>query len=148
MAPEDAESLFREKFRLHELTIHERDDWTLSVRPGQPVLGSLVLSTRSGALSFATLPPGSGAVMVDLMGQAETAAKELFGSVRINALCLMMADPLFHFHLLPRYGAELELAGKRWTDSGWPGPPTLADNQATDDDLAEIIRAYAAFPWQ
>jgi diadenosine tetraphosphate (Ap4A) HIT family hydrolase len=148
LAPDDAAALFREKFRLDDLTIHRTDDWTLSVRPGQPVLGSLVLSTRSGALSFATLPAGSGAVMVDLMGQAETAARQTFGAVRINALCLMMADPLFHFHLLPRYGDPVERDGKQWTDSGWPGPPTLADNQATEDDLAEIIRAYAAFPWQ
>ncbi|MGZ6978547.1 MAG: hypothetical protein ACXVJW_10595, partial [Acidimicrobiia bacterium] len=109
----------------------------------------LVLSTRHGALGFAALPPESGTSMLALMARAEAAAKSLFGAVRINALCLMMADPLHHFHLLPRYGDAPEFAGKAWPDSGWPGLPTLSDNQASDDsDLLEILRAYATVPWQ
>ena len=42
MAPDDARSQFREKFRVDELTVFESADWTVSVRPKQPVLGSLV----------------------------------------------------------------------------------------------------------
>ena len=71
----------------------------------------------------------------------------MFGAVRLNALCLMMQDPLFHFHLLPRYGAPMEFAGRTWTDSGWPGPPTLADNQAGDAELDALVGAYRAVDW-
>jgi hypothetical protein len=60
------------------------------------------------------------------------------------AVWVLLQDPLFHFHLLPRYGAPVEFAGRQWHDSGWPGPPTLGDDQAGDDRvLRELQRAYA-----
>ena len=127
--------------------MHESDDWTLSVRPKQPVLGSLVISTRHAALDFSQLPSGRGAAMLELMARAETAARDLFGAVRLNALCLMMQDPLFHFHLLPRYGEPIDFGGKSWTDSGWPGLPNLADSQESGDDLTEIAKLYASIDW-
>jgi diadenosine tetraphosphate (Ap4A) HIT family hydrolase len=145
---EDAQRRFREKFRLDELTVHEGDDWTLSVRPAQPVLGALVLATRHTALSFAQLRAESGAEMLRLTAGAEEAARAMFGCVRLNALCLMMQDPLFHLHLLPRYGEPVEFAGRTWRDAGWPGPPDLADNQAGDDrELPALVRAYADGEW-
>jgi diadenosine tetraphosphate (Ap4A) HIT family hydrolase len=145
----DAEAAFREKFRLDDLTIHENDDWTLSVRPKQPVLGALVISTRHGALDFAQLPAASGATMLTLIGRAEAAARDGFGAVRMNALCLMMQDPLFHFHLLPRYAAPLDLRGRQWADAGWPGPPDLTVSLTDDDaDLREVARRYAADTWR
>ena len=148
MAPEDVRGAFREKFRLDDLTVHESDDWTLSVRPGQPVLGSLVLSSRHLALDLSEVPPAAGGGLLGLLAQAETAARRHFGAVRLNVLCLMMQDPLVHFHLLPRYGAPIEFAGTSWADSGWPGPPNLADNQATEAGLTEILGVYAALEWQ
>ena len=69
MAPEDVRGAFREKFRLDDLTVHESDDWTLSVRPGQPVLGSLVLSSRHLAFDLSQVPRGAGAPMLELMAQ-------------------------------------------------------------------------------
>jgi diadenosine tetraphosphate (Ap4A) HIT family hydrolase len=147
LAPDDARSQFREKFRVDELTVFESADWTVSVRPKQPVLGSLVLSTRHAALDFSQLPDGCGAAMVELMARAETAARDLFDAVRVNALCLMMQDPLFHFHLLPRYREPIDFGGRSWTDSGWPGIPNLADNQERDDDLVEIAKLYASIDW-
>jgi diadenosine tetraphosphate (Ap4A) HIT family hydrolase len=144
----DAQAQFRAKFRLDELTVHETADWTLSVRPGQPVLGALVISSRHPALDFSQVPAGAGAEMLTLMGRAETTAKEQWGAVRLNALCLMMQDPLFHFHLLPRYREPVVFAGRTWADSGWPGPPNLADNQAQGDrQLEELRDAYRAVTW-
>ena len=148
MAPDDVRGAFREKFRLDDLTVHESDDWTLSVRPGQPVLGALVLSSRHLALDLSQVPPGSGAGLLEVMARAEAGAKARFGAVRLNVLCLMMQDPLVHFHLLPRYGASVDFAGVSWADSGWPGPPNLADNQAGDDQLREIRDVYASLVWQ
>jgi diadenosine tetraphosphate (Ap4A) HIT family hydrolase len=146
---DEARCRFREKFRLDELTVFESDDWALSVRPVQPVLGALVLSSRHAALDFSQLPPGRGASMVELMARAETAARTAFGAVRLNALCLMMQDPLFHFHLLPRYSEPVDFGDGSWFDSGWPGQPNLADSQASGDvQLLEILRTYASFEWQ
>jgi diadenosine tetraphosphate (Ap4A) HIT family hydrolase len=148
LAADDAAEQFREKFRLDELTVHESADWTVSVRPGQPVLGALVISTRHGATSFTDAQAADrGAAMLTLMARAEAAAQDRFGAVRLNALCLMMQDPLFHFHLLPRYGAPTEFARRSWTDSGWPGPPTLADNQAGPAELDALVAAYRAVDW-
>jgi diadenosine tetraphosphate (Ap4A) HIT family hydrolase len=149
LARDDARTQFRAKFRLDELAVCESDDWTLSIRPGQPVLGAMVLSSRHDALDFSQTRPGSGAEMLDLMARVEAAARDLFGAVRLNALCLMMQDPLFHFHLLPRYSEPVAFAGRTWADSGWPGLPNLADNQVErDDQLAEIQQAYARRAWQ
>lgn len=145
--PEDAVAEFRERFRLAELTVHEGVHWTMSVRPAQPVLGALVLSTRHGALDFSSLPPDAGPEMLHLIGVAERAAREQLGAVRVNALCLMMRDPLFHFHLLPRYGEAAQLGGRTWTDPGWPGPPALGEDQAAEGDLDELVRWYRALDW-
>ena len=149
MAPEDAASAFRAKFRVAELTVHETADWTLSVRPAQPVLGALVISTRHGALDFSQVPEASGAGLLRIIGQAETTARRELGAVRLNALCLMMQDPLFHLHLLPRYGDPVEFGGRAWIDRGWPGPPALGDTQASGDgELFEILRTYRAHDWR
>jgi len=138
-----AEAEFREKFRLDELTVLTDADWALSVRPGQPVVGALVVSTRHRALAFADLPASAGPSLVRMLGRAETAAKQTFAAVRINVLCLMMQDPLLHFHLLPRYDGPRDFAGRAWGDPGWPGPPTLAENQVQDDtDLRALVAAY------
>lgn len=143
MEPGEATELFRTAFRLDELTVHETADWTLSVRPGQPVIGSLVLSTRHGALSFSQVPAKARSSLLTLMGESEEAARSMFGAVRMNALCLMMKDPLFHFHLLPRYGAPVDFGGHGWSDSGWPGPPSLAADQALGDaDLLALRTSY------
>jgi diadenosine tetraphosphate (Ap4A) HIT family hydrolase len=148
LAPDDVRGAFREKFRLDDLTVHESDDWTLSVRPGQPVLGALVLSSRHPAVDLSQVPSAAGAGMLDLMARAERGARGQFGAVRLNVLCLMMQDPLVHFHLLPRYGAAVEFAGTAWADTGWPGPPNLADNQATGEQLTQVLAAYSALTWQ
>jgi diadenosine tetraphosphate (Ap4A) HIT family hydrolase len=148
LAPDDVRAQFDEKFRLGELTVHATNDWVLSVRPVQPVLGALVLSTRHLALDFSQVSPTAGNEMLRLLAQAEVAARELFGAIRLNLLCLMMQDPLFHFHLLPRYGAAVDFAGSTWVDTGWPGPPSLADSQASQaGQLGELVRVYAARRW-
>jgi diadenosine tetraphosphate (Ap4A) HIT family hydrolase len=145
--PDDAVAEFAQRFRLPELTVHEGVHWVMSVRPAQPVLGALVLSTRHRALDFSSVPADAGPEMLHLMGVAERTARERFGAVRVNALCLMMRDPLVHFHLLPRYGESAELAGRTRTDPGWPGPPALGEDQAGAGDLDELVRLYRGLDW-
>lgn len=117
---------FRETFLLDELTVQEGERWVLSTRPGQITLGSMVISHRAGALDFASLVPGDGQELTDWVASAEDAAKALYGAVRLNVVCLMMMDPVVHFHVLPRYAVPVERHGRTWTDDDWPGAPTFA----------------------
>ncbi|PWJ12945.1 HIT family protein [Jannaschia seohaensis] len=135
---------FAEKFRTAELHLAETQGWTLSLRPGQPMLGSMVLSVRSGTRDLALLTPEEAVGMGAGLGLAERLAREVFGAVRINVLCLMMQDPIVHFHILPRYDRPVSAAGRDWTDTDWPGPPQIAGDPAEDavlHALRDTLRA-------
>lgn len=116
---------FRKTFRLDELTLDSRGGWVLSLRPGQLVLGSMVLSLASGGQDLAALTAAEGAGLAEGLGRAERLARETLGAVRINALCLMMQDPVVHFHILPRYAGPVTRLGVTWQDADWPGPPVI-----------------------
>jgi diadenosine tetraphosphate (Ap4A) HIT family hydrolase len=136
---------FRETFRLDELTVVEGERWTLSVRPDQITLASMVISHRAGALDFASLRPGDGDGFTDLVAVAERAAKALYGAIRLNVICLMMKDPIVHFHVLPRYDAPVERHGRTWTDEDWPGAPTIAPAPTSDREqhaVRDDLRAH------
>lgn len=126
-AAQAAEDLaaFEAKFRVSELLVAEHEGWRLSVRPGQPTLGAMVLSVASGTRDLARLTPQEGVGLAAGLGLGERLAREVFGAVRINALCLMMQDPIVHFHLLPRYDGPVSAAGSTWHDADWPGPPQI-----------------------
>lgn len=130
---------FRQTFRLDELTVVQSDRWVLSVRPGQITLASMVISSSRGALSFAGLDAVDGADLVALTGRAETAAQEAFGAVRLNLVCLMMKDPIVHFHVLPRYDQAVQRYGQRWEDTDWPGPPTISAASTSDEVLHPLV---------
>jgi diadenosine tetraphosphate (Ap4A) HIT family hydrolase len=136
---------FRETFRLDELTVVEGERWMLSVRPDQITLGSMVISHRAGALDFATLQPGDGDGFTDLVAVAEGAAKSLYGAIRLNVICLMMKDPVVHFHVLPRYDTPVERHDRTWTDEDWPGAPTIASaptSQRQQHAVRDELRAH------
>lgn len=138
--------IFREKFRLDDLALVERDGWVLSLRPGQLTLGSMVLSVASGTQDLARLTPEQGAGLGACLGLAERLARAHLGAVRINALCLMMQDPVVHFHILPRFDAELERYGQHWQDRDWPGPPVVRPVHTAEPVLQAIyadLRAAA-----
>lgn len=116
---------FREKFRLDDLTLETRGGWVLSLRPAQLTLGSMVLSLASGGQDLAGLTAAEGAGLAEGLGRAERLAREGLGAERINALCLMMMDPVVHFHILPRYAAPVERHGVTWQDADYPGPPVI-----------------------
>jgi|SRR5690606_34595892 len=139
MKPSDALLQFEEKFHQRRLRIADSDTWTLSVRPGQITLGDMVLACRSGALSMAELSAeevrglGAGFALVERL------AKDVLGAQRVNYLCLMMQDPIVHFHILPRYPAPVTRYGRLWEDVDWPAPPTITPVR-TNDEVLERIR--------
>lgn len=134
---------FAAKFRLADLTIAETGGWTLSLRPAQITLGSMVLSVKSGARDLAALTASEAQGMAAGFGLAERAARSVYGAVRINILCLMMQDPFVHFHILPRYDAVVERHGTEWADADWPGPPVIRP-VATPPELLQALHAELA----
>lgn len=144
MSAQDQHAAFRDKFRVAELHLAETGGWDLSLRPGQLTLGAMVLSLRSGAMAFDTVTPAEGAGMAAGFALAERLAKGALGARRINVLCLMMQDPIVHFHVLPRYDAPVARFGRDWIDADWPGPPTVAPCTTPDAVLAEIASVLRA----
>ena len=130
---------FRANFRLDELTVAEHGDWIISVRPAQLTLGAMVVSTARGELDLASVTPESGADMTRAFATAERLAKDVYGAVRINLACLMMKDPIVHFHVLPRYDHAVERYGHTWQDADWPGPPVFGPAPTSDEVLEQIV---------
>jgi diadenosine tetraphosphate (Ap4A) HIT family hydrolase len=130
---------FRDTFRLDGLTVHAARGWALSVRPGQLTLGSMVISSEDGHLDFSGFDADTSAGLADAFALAERLAKDLFGAVRVNLVCLMMKDPVVHFHVVPRYEQPVERYGLTWEDADWPGPPTFGPAPTSD----EVLRALA-----
>ena len=138
---------FESAFRLPEFVVHERGGWRLSVRPGQITLGSMVLSVADGALDFTSIDGSTAQELTAACAVAERTANGLYGAVRINLACLMMKDPVVHFHVLPRYGEGVERYGQTWEDADWPGPPTFRKVETSEEVLQAVrddIRSFLA----
>lgn len=127
---------FQKKFRIDEFQIACVHGWILSVRPSQLTLGSLVLSAQSGEESFAVLEAKTG--LLEGFSISENMAKDVFGAVRINVLCLMMQDPIVHFHIIPRYDKAVERYGEVWVDEAWPAPPDMSPKATKEQTLRGI----------
>jgi diadenosine tetraphosphate (Ap4A) HIT family hydrolase len=135
---------FRETFRLDELTIQDRQGWTLSVRPAQITLGSMVVSSTAGHLDFQAIEREEAMGLTAAFADAERVAKTALGAVRINIVCLMMKDPVVHFHVLPRYDHVAERYGATWRDADWPGPPTFGPAPTANTVLRSIVSELRA----
>jgi diadenosine tetraphosphate (Ap4A) HIT family hydrolase len=143
--PANAETLeFRRKFRLNELTIATLGQWVISVRPAQLTLGSMVVSTAEGELDFASLGTAAGPDLLRAFAVAEELATKRLGAVRLNIACLMMKDPIVHFHVLPRYDRTIHRYGATWEDTDWPGPPTFGPASTSDEVLFALVEDLRA----
>ena len=131
-------SSFTRKFHLDQLTIQSNKNWILSVRPGQMTVGSMVVSSVQEHLNFTDLDPEAGADLTSILAEAEDAAKKIYGAVRINVVCLMMQDPLIHFHIIPRYDKAIMRYGMEWVDGDWPGPPLFHALNTSEEVLSSI----------
>ncbi|MBB5022843.1 HIT family protein [Desulfurispira natronophila] len=145
MSTKDDYNNFRQKFRLPDLSIKSDSKWTLSLRPQQITLGSMILSDSEGHTTFTELGPEHAPEMLAMMQAAEHVAKKLFGAERINILCLMMQDPIVHYHILPRYSQPVEKFGCTWVDHDWPKPPNMTSVQTSDCTLKSIQNEITSF---
>jgi diadenosine tetraphosphate (Ap4A) HIT family hydrolase len=130
---------FRNKFLLDQLRVRIDEHWLLSVRPSQLTLGALIISARSGARQFNDLSCDELQSLGSTFVSVENLALQYFGADRINILCLMMKDPIVHFHVFPRYRQPVHLFGLEWVDLDWPGPPILRDTNTPAHILDELV---------
>lgn len=140
MTPQKHLLEFHEKFDLARLTFFENSHWIMSVRPEQLTLGSMVVSSREGLLHFQDLGPEHGADLTYSLGLAEKLARKNLGAVRINVICLMMVDPVVHFHIIPRYQEVIERFGTVWEDKDWPGPPVFRKAETSREVQNALVK--------
>lgn len=128
-----------EKFGYPDALVARSDHWLVLVRPVQPTLGSLVLVCTEPARRFGEIGAAAGAELAAVADRIERALAACFSHDKLNYLMLMMVDPDVHFHVIPRYERGRELAGTRFEDASWPGPPDLSRHLSlTDAQRAEL----------
>jgi len=134
-----------QRFGYPATLIHEWSHWVVLVRPAQPTLGSLVLAAKSDATAFGDLPPAAHAELAVITKSLEGALIQVVDYDRLNYLMLMMVDPHVHFHVIPRYEGERNLAGLVLRDAGWPGVPVLAGaRELTEVETSALVAALKA----
>ena len=136
-----------EKFRYAETLIQEYEHWVVLLRLQQVTLGSLVLCNKSDATAFSALPNGAYAEMGTVVRDIEKALGAAIEYEKINYLMLMMSDPNVHFHVFPRYAGSRSACGVTIADSGWPGPPLLAEARELTAEEGAAIREHIASFW-
>ena len=122
--------------------IGETAHWLVLLRPKQVTLGSLVLLCKEPATAFGSLSDAAFADQARAVRAIEAMLSAFCGYDRINYLMLMMVDPDVHYHVIPRYETPRSHEGLTIADTGWPGPPALADAAALDEaSLAGLAAA-------
>ncbi|RVT43387.1 HIT family protein [Sphingobium algorifonticola] len=129
-----------EKFGYPATLIADFTHWVVLLRPAQPTLGSLVLAAKSDATAFGALPAEAHTELKAVTVAIEAALARAVDYAKINYLMLMMVDPHVHFHVIPRYQGDRNVAGLTLTDAGWPGQPDLGTATKLDDDqIAALV---------
>lgn len=136
------------KFGHPATTVAEYEHWIVMLRQKQITAGSLVLACREEATSFSALPGEAFAELKLVTIDLEASLRELVRYERLNYIALMMVDPHFHFHVIPRYPGSRELAGVEITDLHWPGPPDFRSTApVADADIARMCE-LVKLRWQ
>lgn len=126
-----------ETFGGDEMVIASYDHWSVLIRQAQVTKGSIVLIAHADVTRYSDLPAAAFAEMGQVIGDIETALREVFAPDKMNYLMLMMVDPNVHYHVIPRYGPDHPEG-----DPGWPGPPALGSSSGADPVAArDALRA-------
>jgi diadenosine tetraphosphate (Ap4A) HIT family hydrolase len=135
------------KFGYPGSVVRDFDHWTVLLRPKQATLGALVLACKQPVKDFGQVSAAGFAELQVVTRAMEAALKKAFDYQKLNYLMLMMVDPDVHFHVLPRYSQNQQLAGLDFDDPGWPGPPDIAHCTETDADQSAAIARQLDQHW-
>ena len=136
---------FERKFQVKENLIYENNSFNLFLRPEQPVLGSLILSSKEERLSLAEL---SEAELYDFGNGMQVAERILncLGAMRVNYLCLMLVDRLLHFHVIPRFSESCKINEILFVDKFWPKPIDINFKMQIDEkEKKRLIKLLSSF---
>lgn len=134
-----------EKFGYPTNRLLETEYWCVLLRPVQVTLGSIVLGHKSAAVrSIAEIPSAHFIEFRAICQSIESSIREELGAEKFNYLALMMVDPHFHFHVLPRYGSSIRFLGQIFRDDCWPGPPELSSKQCVTSEVFTQLRQLLA----
>jgi len=131
-----------EKFGYPASALAETENWIVLLHPAQVTPGALVLVHKfADVTSLGDLSAAAGREFPLICAQIEQVLRDRLGAEKFNYLCLMMVDPHVHFHVLPRYGGPVEIAGRRFDDSFWPGPPDIRVRLEFEPEEREMLHA-------
>ena len=125
MESTDALNATMKKFGAPDTVIRDYRYWSVLLRPQQVTLGSLVLIAKERVTAFAELSPAAFVELKNVTVDIESTLKSVFNYDKLNYLMLMMVDPDVHFHVIPRYNSPRTWADREFSDSAWPGPPSV-----------------------
>jgi diadenosine tetraphosphate (Ap4A) HIT family hydrolase len=127
--------------------LREYDRWIVLLRSKQATLGALVLACKDEAKAFPDISKEAFAELATATRQIEATLRATFACDKLNYLMLMMVDPDVHFHVLPRYAAEREFLGVRFSDPGWPKVPNLGHENELTPEVFESLRRHLSERW-
>jgi len=135
------------KFGAPNTLISDYEHWAVLLRPAQVTLGALVLICKEPSTAFSMISGAAFSELQTVTRDIEGVLGRTFNYDRINYLMLMMVDPDVHFHVIPRYETLRTFSAQVFTDHGWPGPPDLAQVNATDAEQNHRILAALKSDW-
>lgn len=135
------------RFGFPQSLIHEYDGWVVLLRDDQITLGSLVLAVKSEATTLSAVAPNTLGELSHIGRDIETALAAAFAPDKLNYLMLMMVDPHVHFHVLPRYAKERDIAGVTFVDRAWPKAPAVTDVTPTTNAQRDAILSTLRNAW-
>lgn len=123
---------FEKKFRISELRVARFDGWSVSVRPSQVTLGSLVVSSEIGTASFRGLPQDTLDSLGKVFSKIEKVLERSFEPELIHFMAIMLVDRRIHFHVFPRYRHSVTFFSEVWRDPDFPGPLARLDGKTLE----------------
>lgn len=127
------------KFGYPDSAVAEYDNWVVMFREKQITAGCLILAAKGSATSFSELSREALIELSIVTADIEASLKSLMNVEKINYVVLMMVDPHFHFHIIPRHSAPRTLGGISLRDAGWPRHPDFgAVNELSPGDLDQV----------
>jgi diadenosine tetraphosphate (Ap4A) HIT family hydrolase len=102
-----------------ETVVEERPHWTLVVNRNQNLLGKCMLVLERMCTAVVELEPAEWAALHAEIGRTVRALDRLFQPDQVNLAFLMNLDAQVHLHVIPRYAADREWRGQRFTDPHW-----------------------------
>lgn len=136
-----------EKFGYPKTLLGEYENWVVLLRPEQVTAGSLVMACKLEHQRMSELPADVFAELAAVTADLEGVLQRVFAYDKINYLLLMMVDKHVHFHILPRYAKERNVAGVSFIDASWPKPPDLSKAVPLDDRAFQALHKLLQTNW-